>query len=77
MLLICSGCETTKWLRRPVTVNASSFTCPSIPLVPHVDATDNEIADYIVALALTAESCKVELEQELPEDLKELGVVIE
>ncbi|NQZ74724.1 MAG: hypothetical protein HRT61_01225 [Ekhidna sp.] len=64
-------------MRTKVTVSADAFKCNDLPLVPHVDATDNEIAEYIVGITLVAESCKNELEVELPQDLQELGVVLE
>jgi len=74
---LLTSCETVKFLERSTTVSSSAFTCPDFPPVPQQGATDNEIAEYILGLAIVGKACKHELEVELPEDLTELGVIIE
>lgn len=75
-LLTLSGCVRTRYIERPIQVPDTMFMCLARPEVPEDAYTDNDVAEYLVELALSAEDCKNELETEVPRNLQELGVEI-
>jgi hypothetical protein len=74
--LVLSGCETVRNLQAPpVRVAQSQLECNDKPSVPDNEATDNEVAVFILKQDATIDDCKRTLKV-LGESLQAQGVLV-